>query len=52
MVGSTNFKTEQEVGKLLASYFDDENTLFCISSDFCHWVYYLNLIYKGSRFSY
>lgn len=28
---------EENYGKLLAPYFDDENTLFVISSDFCHW---------------
>ena len=43
MVGNTNYEQEQELGKLLAPYFDDENTIFCISSDFCHW---------GARFQY
>lgn len=28
---------EEYFGKLLAPYFDDENTIFVISSDFCHW---------------
>lgn len=28
---------EEKYGKLLAPYFDNENTLFVISSDFCHW---------------
>jgi len=37
MVGSINPKQEEYYGELLAKYFDDENTIFCISSDFCHW---------------
>jgi predicted class III extradiol MEMO1 family dioxygenase len=36
-VGATDFKSEEYYGKLLAKYFDDENTIFCVSSDFCHW---------------
>ena len=40
MVGEIDGQ-EEYFGKLLAPYFDDESTLFVISSDFCHW---------GSRF--
>ena len=36
MVGEID-GNEEYFGKLLAPYFDDENTLFVISSDFCHW---------------
>jgi len=43
MVGSIDAKLEAYYGKLLAPYFDDDNTLFVISSDFCHW---------GKRFSF
>jgi len=43
MVGSIDAKMEEYYGKLLAKYFDDDNTVFVISSDFCHW---------GKRFSY
>ena len=37
MVGATDYAMQQEYGKLLAPYFDDEDTLFVVSSDFCHW---------------
>jgi AmmeMemoRadiSam system protein B len=37
MVGNTNPKLEQYFGSYLAKYFDDPNTVFIISSDFCHW---------------
>lgn len=37
MVGQTNIETEEKYGNLLSKYFDDENTIFIISSDFCHW---------------
>jgi hypothetical protein len=37
MVGSTSFESEKAFGELLAPYFEDPETLFVISSDFCHW---------------
>lgn len=37
MVGAVDNEQEAYYGKLLTKYFDDENTVFCISSDFCHW---------------
>jgi len=43
MVGNVDPKQEEYYGKLLVKYFDDENTLFVVSSDFCHW---------GKRFNY
>ncbi|KRX00104.1 hypothetical protein PPERSA_07211 [Pseudocohnilembus persalinus] len=43
MVGGIDKHQMQMYGKLLAPYFDDENTVFIISSDFCHW---------GERFGY
>ncbi|KAJ2805793.1 hypothetical protein H4R21_001122 [Coemansia helicoidea] len=43
MVGNLRFKAEQYYGELLAPYLADEQNLFVVSSDFCHW---------GSRFSY
>ncbi|KAF0983326.1 hypothetical protein FDP41_010391 [Naegleria fowleri] len=43
MVGSLSKETLQQIGKALSSYFDDDSSLFVISSDFCHW---------GKRFSY
>ena len=52
MVGSTNIKSEEDYGKILAPYFDDENTIFCVSSDFCHWVFffYQPLIYSDYNY--
>jgi len=43
MVGGLDTSAEKYYGELLAKYFDDENTVFCVSSDFCHW---------GSRFDF
>jgi predicted class III extradiol MEMO1 family dioxygenase len=37
MVGNTDYKTEEKYAKVLAKYFDQDNTVFVISSDFCHW---------------
>lgn len=37
VVGSINHSKEEHYGRLLAPYFQDEKTLFIISSDFCHW---------------
>ena len=37
MVGGLDTSAEKYYGELLAKYFDDENTVFCVSSDFCHW---------------
>jgi len=37
MVGSIDAGLEKHFGELFAKYFDDDNTVFCISSDFCHW---------------
>lgn len=37
MVGNITPEQEKAYGELLSPYFDDENTVFCISSDFCHW---------------
>lgn len=43
VVGSIGADKERAYGKLLAPYLADPATLFCISSDFCHW---------GRRFRY
>ncbi|EGR27856.1 memo family protein, putative [Ichthyophthirius multifiliis] len=43
MVGNINFQQEKQYGQILSQFFDDENTVFIISSDFCHW---------GSRYIY
>ena len=43
MVGNISHSQEKEYGKILAEYMKDNETLFSISSDFCHW---------GMRFGY
>lgn len=43
MVGNLSQKSEQEFGEKLAPYLDNDDNLFVISSDFCHW---------GSNFDY
>jgi AmmeMemoRadiSam system protein B len=37
IVGENNMKMAEEYGKLFSPYFDKEDTIFIISSDFCHW---------------
>ncbi|MCJ1322366.1 hypothetical protein MMC15_007714 [Xylographa vitiligo] len=43
LVGNTKPEKEREYGDILAPYLEDENNVFIVSSDFCHW---------GLRFSY
>jgi len=43
MVGSLSKESEESYGKLLARYLLAKDTLFVVSSDFCHW---------GTRFDY
>ena len=37
IVGELKEQDLLKLGAGLAPYFDDENTVFIISSDFCHW---------------
>jgi predicted class III extradiol MEMO1 family dioxygenase len=37
MVGAIDQEQEEEYGKILAPYLERDDTLFVISSDFCHW---------------
>jgi AmmeMemoRadiSam system protein B len=43
MVGQTTLDQDRKFAKILVEYYKDPQTLFVISSDFCHW---------GSRFRY
>ena len=43
MIGNLSKESEKRYGELLAPYLGDPETLFVISSDFCHW---------GERFDY
>ena len=37
LVGAINYDKEVSYGKLLAPYLAAKDTIFVISSDFCHW---------------
>ena len=37
MVGNLNDAAAESFGKALAPYFNRDDTLFVISTDFCHW---------------
>lgn len=37
MTGPVNEEMADKYGKIFAPYFDDDETLFIFSSDFCHW---------------
>lgn len=37
IVGQNTEKQIEEYGKLFAPYLDRDDTIFIISSDFCHW---------------
>ncbi|KAG6813256.1 hypothetical protein H0H92_012670 [Tricholoma furcatifolium] len=43
VVGSISKQVEANIGTVLAPYLDRDDTIFIVSSDFCHW---------GTRFSY
>ena len=43
VIGSIEIDKAKKIAQELKDYFLDERTLFCVSSDFCHW---------GSRFAY
>ncbi|KAI0033152.1 UPF0103-domain-containing protein, partial [Vararia minispora EC-137] len=43
LVGAISKQKEEHFGRVLAPYFDAPDTVFVVSSDFCHW---------GTRFSY
>lgn len=37
VIGSVSHRKEKEFGEVFAKYFKEEENLFIISSDFCHW---------------
>ena len=45
LVGSTSPTAEKSFGKILASYLANEENVFVISSDFCHWGLRFNYTY-------
>jgi AmmeMemoRadiSam system protein B len=52
MVGSTDATLENYFGKILSEYYEDEKTLFVISSDFCHWGSRFNFTYHDKKNNY
>lgn len=56
MVGSLDVPSQDYYAKVLVKYFDDPNTIFIISSDFCHWgkrfFFFWNCSNCLTRFSY
>jgi MEMO1 family protein len=38
VVGAINKEKEAAFGEILAPYLADKDTMFVISSDFCHWL--------------
>ena len=37
LVGAINVNKERHFGRLLAPYLAENDTIFVVSSDFCHW---------------
>mmetsp|Transcript_13091 Transcript_13091/g.13076 ORF Transcript_13091/g.13076 Transcript_13091/m.13076 type:complete len:81 (+) Transcript_13091:77-319(+) len=37
MFGALTFEEEKKFGEILAEYLKDPETLFIVSTDFCHW---------------
>jgi predicted class III extradiol MEMO1 family dioxygenase len=37
LIGAISKEKEEHFGRLLAPYFSRPDTLFVVSSDFCHW---------------
>ena len=37
IVGDNNYETNKKIAEILYELYEDKNTLFVISSDFCHW---------------
>lgn len=48
MVGSLDPQTQDYYAQILVKYFDDPNTVFIISSDFCHWGKRLTFLKKNN----
>ncbi|NWS41507.1 MEMO1 protein, partial [Probosciger aterrimus] len=47
LVGALSESKEQEFGKLFSKYLADPSNLFVVSSDFCHWVIMLLILFQG-----
>jgi len=51
MVGQLKTDTIPGYAQSLLPYFEDERTLFVVSSDFCHWGKRFNFTHKFQEFN-
>jgi AmmeMemoRadiSam system protein B len=51
MIGDTNSELDKKLSKLLLKYYLDPETLFVISSDFCHWGKRFDYTYYNKQFN-
>lgn len=47
LTGPVDEEMAENYGKIFAPYFDDPNTLFILSTDFCHWGEKFNFTYHN-----
>lgn len=52
MVGQTNLDLDKQFAKILLDYYLDKETLFVISSDFCHWGSRFRFTYHDKKYTY
>lgn len=50
VVGDNDLRTNKEIGKALYELYEDPETLFVISSDFCHWGRNFRYTYHNKKF--
>ena len=50
MIGETTFEQNKKIGKFLYDLYNDNKTLFVISSDFCHWGQDFDYVYYNKKF--
>ena len=50
IVGDNDFETNKKIGNILYELYEDEKTLFVISSDFCHWGRNFGFTYYDKNF--
>ena len=50
VVGQNDYENNIKIGKLLYDLYEDEKTLFVVSSDFCHWGRRFGFTYYDEKF--
>ena len=50
IVGDNNYETNKKIAEMLYELYKDKNTLFVISSDFCHWGRNFRYTYYNKNF--